>query len=263
VNITAKVLKTCKVDEDLRRGLQWIQATSEARGQMMDLLQDLALFLARQEKRLRGSPHQWDNSDEFGRWIRELVERIRLPFQLDADPPAKWTSPNVTPIVTLQGPCPISSKPIFDFIASELLRNAIQACSGNRPLHVDLRPDGDAAEFRVWNDLMMQWRKPGACAGCGTEGELFRNSLFKGPDVGECEKCFGNRVQRIISEMFEPGVTGNGDHSAGLGLFLVEFLVRNVLNGKITASVTTCDFVPVQAGTWRDDYGICMGITRR
>jgi hypothetical protein len=124
-----------------------------------------------------------------------------------------------------------SQRGLVDFVAYELLKNALRSATGERPLVATLSRHGSRVELALENDVQVE-ASSGSCPMCGRSGPL-RRVRRRRDAAPACEHCFGASLQRLLDESFAPG-RGSG---TGLGLFLIRYFLSTFWHGEVRARV--------------------------
>lgn len=120
---------------------------------------------------------------------------------------------------------------LVEFVAYELLKNALRSATGTRPLVATLARSARGVELALDNDVEVE-ESQGACPVCGSVGRL-RRVRRRRDAAPACDACFGASLQRLLDESFAPG-KGSG---TGLGLFLIRYFLATSWRGEVRARV--------------------------
>jgi hypothetical protein len=122
---------------------------------------------------------------------------------------------------------------LVEFIAYELLKNALRSATGTRPLVATLARAGHSVELALENDVEVD-ESQGICPRCGKSGRL-RRVRRRRDAAPACDDCFGASLQRLLDESFAPGKGGG----TGLGLFLIRYFLATSWRGEVRARVVS------------------------
>jgi hypothetical protein len=146
---------------------------------------------------------------------------------------------------------------LIEFVAYELLKNALRSATGGRPLVARLDRSANGVALSLENDVQVELSE-GTCPSCGRAGRL-RRVQRRRDAAAACDACFGKALQRLLDESFAPG-KGSG---TGLGLFLIRYFLSTFWHGAVRATVVD-EAVPLVRFTVElPDAGRAAGTTPR